>query len=171
MVVLREGWIVLLVAGVWSIVTGCGPGGAAAGPTSAASPGALVTASPLATRAVTTQARTAVAPASVPSAVPPAAPVSASPAPASQSNCTASPRNAVPGDGGDETITVRTTVGASVSLQVHYKTTTHPFSGVADSAGTMIITFSIGRPTPGYPVRVDVSTNSGGVCTTQFTPQ
>ena len=77
----------------------------------------------------------------------------------------------MPGDGGDETITVRTTVGASVSLQVHYKTTTHPFSGVADSAGTMIITFSIGWPTPGYPVRVDVSTNSGAVCTTQFTPQ
>jgi hypothetical protein len=67
----------------------------------------------------------------------------------------------MPGDGGDETITVRTTARASVNLKVHYKTTTHPFTGVADSTGTTIITFSIGRPTPGYPVRVDVSTSSG----------
>jgi hypothetical protein len=66
---------------------------------------------------------------------------------------------------------VHTTAGANVTLQVHYKTTTHPFNGVADSAGTVIIIFSIGRPTPGYPVRVDVSTSSGQTCATQFTPQ
>jgi hypothetical protein len=88
-----------------------------------------------------------------------------------QGNCTASPRDPTPGDGGEETITVHTTAGASVNLQVHYKTTTHPFSGVADSTGTAVITFSIGRPTRGYPVRVDVSTGSGQVCSTQFTPQ
>ncbi|MGH3766967.1 MAG: hypothetical protein ACRDTX_17735 [Pseudonocardiaceae bacterium] len=77
----------------------------------------------------------------------------------------------MPGDGGDETITVHTTARASANLQVRYKTTTHAFSGVADSAGTAIITFSIGRPTRGYPVRVDVSTSSGEICSTQFTPQ
>lgn len=76
----------------------------------------------------------------------------------------------MPGDGGDETITVHTTAGVGVNLQVRYKTTTHPFSGVADSAGTAVITFSIGRPTRGYPVRVDVSTSSGQICSTQFTP-
>lgn len=54
------------------------------------------------------------------------------------------------------------------NLRVHYKTTTHPSSGVADDTGTTITTSSIGRPTPGYPVRVDVSTSSGQVCTTQF---
>jgi hypothetical protein len=66
---------------------------------------------------------------------------------------------------------VHTTASASVTLQVHYKTTTHPFTGVADSTGTASITFSIGRPTPGYPVRVTVSTSSGQTCTTHFTPQ
>ncbi|MGB9281338.1 MAG: hypothetical protein WCB57_14835 [Pseudonocardiaceae bacterium] len=66
---------------------------------------------------------------------------------------------------------MHTTAGASVKLQVHYKTTTHSFSGLADSAGTAVITFSIGRPTPGYPIQVDVSTTSGQVCGTQFTPQ
>jgi hypothetical protein len=66
---------------------------------------------------------------------------------------------------------VHTTAGANVTLQAHYKTTTHPFSGVADNTRTAVITFSIGRPTPGYPVRVTVSTGSGQVCSTQFTPQ
>lgn len=95
----------------------------------------------------------------------------ASSAPATSGACTASPRDPTPGDGGDETITVHTTAGATVDLKVRYKTTTHPFSGVADNTGTAIITFSIGRPTPGYPVRVDVSTSSGQVCSTQFTPR
>jgi hypothetical protein len=91
--------------------------------------------------------------------------------PATSGACTASPRDSTPGDGGEQTVTVHTTAGATVSLEVHYKTSTHPFSGVADGAGTASVTFSIGRPTPGYPVRVDVSTSSGQVCSTQFTPQ
>jgi hypothetical protein len=88
-----------------------------------------------------------------------------------QESCTASPRTATPGDGGDETITVHTTAAAKVTLQVHYKTTTHSFSGIADNAGSAVVTFSIGRPTVGYPVRVDASTSSGQTCSTQFTPQ
>jgi hypothetical protein len=189
--VIPKGSIVLLVAGVWALVTGCGPSDTAAGPTPTASDSAPVATSPLATPTATTQAPTLVAPVRVPhaasarhaapvppapEAVPPAAPPSpasapATPAPVLQGNCIASPRDATPGDGGDETITVHTTAGATVKLQVHYKTKTHPFSGVADSAGTAVITFSIGRPTRGYPVRVDVSTSSGQVCGTQFTPQ
>ena len=111
------------------------------------------------------------APAPAPAAGSLVAPAPAPPARATSGACTASPRYPTPGDGGDETITVHTTAGATVSLKVHYKTTTHPFSGVADGTGTASITFSIGRPTPGYPVRVDVSTSSGQVCSTLFTPQ
>ena len=103
--------------------------------------------------------------------VPPAALAPVLPAPGIEGNCTASPRNTTPGDGGDETITVHTSARASVNLQVHYKTTTHSFSDIADSTGTAVITFSIGRPTPGYTVEVNVSTGSGQACSTQFTPQ
>jgi hypothetical protein len=184
--VIRKGSIVLLVAGVWALVTGCGPSDTAAGPTSTASASAPVALSPLATPAVPTPVPTLVAPVRVPHAAParhatpahaapppaesPPAPAPATPTPVLQGNCVASPRTATPGDGGDETITVHTTAGATVKLLVHYKTTTHPLSGVANNAGTAVITFSIGRPTRGYPVRVDVSTSSGQVCGTQFTP-
>jgi hypothetical protein len=66
---------------------------------------------------------------------------------------------------------VHTTRGADANLVVHYPTTTRAFTIVADSAGTAVITFSIGPSIPGSPVQVDVSTNSGQVCSTQFTPQ
>ncbi|MGH3843447.1 MAG: hypothetical protein ACRDS0_18685 [Pseudonocardiaceae bacterium] len=85
--------------------------------------------------------------------------------------CTASPRNATPSQGSDETITVHTTRGAVAYLAVHYPTTTRSFAIVADSAGTAVITFPTNRSTPGVPVQVDVTTNSGQVCRTQFTPQ
>ena len=58
-----------------------------------------------------------------------------------------------------------------MNLVVHYPTTTREFTIVADSAGEAVITFSISPSIPGSPVQVDVSTNSGQVCETQFTPQ
>ena len=92
-------------------------------------------------------------------------------APAPPTPCTASPRNATPAQGTNETITVHTTRGADVSLVVRYPTTTRSLTIVADSAGTAVVTFSISPAVPGYTVWVDVSTNSGQVCGTQFTPQ
>lgn len=86
-------------------------------------------------------------------------------------NCTALPRNATPSQSSNVTITVHTTRGAHANLIVHYPTAKRSFTIVADSAGTAVIAFPIGRSIPGSPVQVDVSTNSGQVCSTQFTPQ
>jgi hypothetical protein len=91
---------------------------------------------------------------------------------ATASSCTAQPADRTPGDGGKQSITVHTTAGAGVTLQVHYKTTTHTFGPLAaDKNGTATLVFSTGRPTRNYTVKVDVSTDSGQSCSTQFTPQ
>ena len=76
-----------------------------------------------------------------------------------------------PGDGGDQTVYVSSNVpSTTVSMTVHYKTTTHPFSFGTDGSGSASFTFSIGRPTPGYTVAVDVSVGTAN-CSTSFTPQ
>jgi len=90
---------------------------------------------------------------------------------ATSSSCRASVSDATPPRGGNETVTVTTTAGASVRTFVHYKTTTSEHDGVADGSGVTRITFSIGRPTAGYTVQVSVSTGSGQSCSTAFTPQ
>jgi hypothetical protein len=89
---------------------------------------------------------------------------------AGDDSCTAAARFPNPGDGGEQTITVRTTADASVTIAVHYKTTTHTFTAAADPGGLAALTFSMGRPTPGYTVMVDVLTDIGQSCGTQFTP-
>ena len=91
--------------------------------------------------------------------------------PPASGHCTASPRIATPNKSSDETITVHTTGGAQANLVVHYPTTTRAFTIIADSAGTAVITFPISPSTPGSPVQVDVTTNTGQACSTQFTPQ
>jgi len=155
--VIPESSTVLVIAGVCALVTGFGAGGTAA----------PVNTSALATSAAATQALTELAPVTLaPRTLP--GPASLRPPPPS---CTASPRDATPSQSSDETITVHTTRGAVVYLVVHYPTATRPFTLVADSAGTAVITFPINRSVPGSPVKVDVSTNSGQVCGTQFTPQ
>jgi len=104
-----------------------------------------------------------------PPAVAPAPPPTAVPRPAS--TCSASVEFPTPGDGGDQTVYVSSTVpNAPVSIAVHYKTTTHPFSAATDGAGNASLTFSIGRPTPGYPVSVTVTVGSAR-CSTSFTPR
>lgn len=133
----------LLTAGVCAVVTGFGAGG---------------TATPVNTSALAPQVPLeAAAPLPTPTAAP--------------TKCTASPRNATPSRSSNATIIVRTTRGANADLMVRYPTTTRSFTIVADSAGMAVITFPISRSVPGSPVRVDVSTNSGQICSTQFTPQ
>lgn len=155
--VIPESSTVLMIAGVYALVTGFGAGGTAA----------PVNTSALATSTATTQAPAEPAPVTLASQILPG-PAALRPPPPS---CTASPRDTTPSQGSDETITVHTTRGAVVYLAVHYPTATRPFTLVADSAGTAVITFPINRSVPGTPVKVDVSTNSGQVCGTQFTPQ
>jgi hypothetical protein len=57
-----------------------------------------------------------------------------------------------------------------VTIVVHYKTTDHTFTAATDGAGNASDTFSIGQPTIGYQVNVDVSAGSAH-CSTSFTPQ
>jgi hypothetical protein len=154
----------LLVVGVCATATGLGLGGNAAPvatPTSAIL--RVSTQAPAGESSDTMAFQTPPAPAAL-LTVPPA--LAAPPAP-----CTASPRNATPTRDTNETITVHTTRGADVNLVIHDPNTTRSFTIVADSAGTAVSTFSISPSVPGYPVRVDVSTNSGQVCSTQFTPR
>jgi len=104
--------------------------------------------------------------------VPPASPIPvAPPARAQPTGCAASMTNSTPGDGGSDTVVVHTTAGTSVATIEHYKTTDNEHDGTANGSGTATITFSIGRPTRGYPVAVDVTTGSGQSCSTEFTPQ
>lgn len=46
---------------------------------------------------------------------------------------------------------------AAINAVVHYKTTDHASEGNTDGSGSGSITFSIGRPTAGYTVMVDVT--------------
>ena len=157
---IRESSTVLLVAGVCAVVTGVGGG----------------TAAPVNTSAPAVSAVTAQAPAQATwnTPAPSTSPESAAllpAAPPAPGRCTASPRNATPSQSSNQTITVHTTRRADVNLAVHYPATTRAFTIVADSAGTAVITFPISPSIPGSLVRVDVSTNSGQVCDTQFTPR
>ncbi len=155
---------VLLVAGVCAVVTGFGADGNAA-PVNASAPATLAAITQVPPDAFPDTLAPQVLPG--PAVLLPEPPV----APGPPRRCTASPRNATPSHSGDETITVHTTRGANANLVVHYPTTTRSFTIVADSAGTAVVTFSISSSVPGTPVRVDVSTNSGQICSTQFTPQ
>jgi hypothetical protein len=102
----------------------------------------------------------------------PAPPVhTAAPPPPPASTCSASVKFPAPGTGGEQTVYVSSNVpNASVAIAVHYKTTTHPFTGSTNAAGTAAITFSIGRPTAGYRVNVGVTVGAAS-CSTSFTPQ
>lgn len=159
-----NGFTAMLIVGVCAAASGPGIGGNAT----------LATASALAISPVSAQAPAEAYPDRMVFQTPPVpAALLTAPfaAPASPMPCTASPRNATPVRGTYETITVHTTRGADVNLVVHYPATTRSLTIVADSAGTAVVTFSISPAVPGYPVWVDVSTNSGQVCGTQFTPQ
>lgn len=70
--------------------------------------------------------------------------------------------------GGREVVTATVTdsgkpvQGADVTLTVHYKSTTKTVTGTTDANGVTRITWSIGNPSKGYSVSVDVAANYGG---------
>ena len=79
--------------------------------------------------------------------------------------------NPAPGDGGTDTVDITSNVANSAdTIVAHYKTTDHTFTDRTSGAGTDDFTFSIGRPTVGYTVTVDVTIQSAS-CSTSFTPQ
>jgi hypothetical protein len=104
----------------------------------------------------------------------PPAPAPSKPARISGSlSCGASVSNAAPADYATVDIYVRTAPGASVTTIAHYKTTDHPKSATANSAGHATIAYYISRATPGYTVDVDVTVSAGSRssrCATSFTP-
>jgi hypothetical protein len=101
-----------------------------------------------------------------------APPAATTPPPATAASCSASMSNPTPGDGGSETLYVRSNVpNATVSLVVHYKTKNTSYSGATDPSGAGSVTFGIGRPTVGYTVIVDITVGQQAACSTAFTPQ
>jgi hypothetical protein len=88
-------------------------------------------------------------------------------------SCTASVSNPTPGQGGSETVSVTSSVpNAGVTVTAHYKTTDSTFTGQTDGTGNGSVTFSIGNPTSGFTVVVDVNVGGGqATCQTSFTPQ
>jgi hypothetical protein len=79
--------------------------------------------------------------------------------------------NPTPGDGGSETLNVSSNVpNTAGAVNVHYKTTTHPFALQTGPSGSAAVTFDIGHPTVGYQVEVDVAIGAAS-CSTSFTPQ
>ncbi|HET9732004.1 MAG TPA: cell wall-binding repeat-containing protein [Acidimicrobiales bacterium] len=85
--------------------------------------------------------------------------------------CSASMSDPTPGQGGSETLNVTSNVANTTgSAVVHYKTTNSTYPVTTDANGSGFTTFSIGHPTLGYQVRVDVTIGSAA-CSTSFTPQ
>jgi competence protein ComEC len=82
--------------------------------------------------------------------------------------------------GGSETLTATVTKsghpaqGVNVNIIVHYKSTTRTFSGTTDANGVSHITWSIGSPSKGFRVVIDVNASYDGLTAstqTSFTPQ
>jgi hypothetical protein len=138
--------------------------------TSTPVPAATATSAPTATPTLPPTTPPTAPPTALPATPGPTSPPPAVPPPPA-SACTASVKFPTPGDGGDETVFVSSNVpNAAVSIVAHYKTTDHSFATATDGSGNASDTFSIGRPTVGFTVRVDVSVGSAS-CGTSFTPQ
>jgi len=115
---------------------------------------------------------TAQASPSSPTTAAPATTVAAAQQPTASASCSASVSNPTPGDGGDETVSVTSNLPQTAgTVTAHYKTTSHQFQFTTDGIGRGQVTFSIGHPTVGYTVRVDVDLSGRATCSTQFTPQ
>ena len=101
----------------------------------------------------------------------PTTPPAPTPPPPPASSCAASMSNPTPGDGGNETVNITSNVPSTAgTINVHYKTTTHPFSFQTDASGNAQFTFDTGHPTVGFTVEVDVTVGAAS-CSTSFTPQ
>ncbi|MCU1460667.1 MAG: hypothetical protein JWO37_742 [Acidimicrobiales bacterium] len=102
--------------------------------------------------------------------VPP--PTQAPPPSPAAGTCTATMGNQTPGAGGSNSVTVHSNVANTPgTITMHYKTTDHPYSVATDGNGTAFLSFSMGRPTPGYTVTVDVDLSGKATCSTSFTPR
>ena len=88
--------------------------------------------------------------------------------------CVARMSDANPCQGGSETVIVDSHfAGKPFTVVAHYKSTNSTYSGSVDGNKHGEIQFSIGQPTAGYPVNVDVTVGTppdGEKCQTSFTP-
>ena len=107
-------------------------------------------------------------------------PVSSSPNPpptsssavASAGNISATVSDPSPSTRERETVTVHTgKPGANVTITAHYKSKDSVYSGTADGNGVATISFSVGSPSKGYTVKIDVDVQGGGHTQTSFTPK
>jgi hypothetical protein len=77
-----------------------------------------------------------------------------------------------------ETLTVKTTAPrTTVQVRIQYKSTSHVWSIVTGSTGSGTHRFDVGRPKPGFPVRISGTVQSaprgyatGATCSASFIP-
>jgi hypothetical protein len=88
--------------------------------------------------------------------------------------CVARMSDANPGQGGTETVIIDSHVASQpVKVTAHYKSTDSTYSGSLDSDKHAEVEFSIGKPTVGYTVVVEVTAGSESTsekCQSSFTP-
>jgi len=87
--------------------------------------------------------------------------------------CVAAVSSTFPAEYTTVDVYVRTAAGASVTSFNDKKTTEYQKAAVADGAGRAVVAYFISGATPGYMVRVDVTTTAAGrmsTCSTSFTP-
>lgn len=85
--------------------------------------------------------------------------------------CVARMSDPSPPQGGTETVIVDSHhASRAVKVAVHYKSKDSNFSGQTDGRGHAEVTFSIGKPTAGHTVVVDVDIDGAEACQASFTP-
>jgi hypothetical protein len=88
--------------------------------------------------------------------------------------CVARMKDANPGTGGTDTVIVDSHFASVPAVVVaHYKSTNSTYSGSIEANKHGEVEFSIGKPTAGYPVTVDVTVGGAPTtetCQTSFTP-
>ena len=89
--------------------------------------------------------------------------------------CVARMKDANPGLGGTDRVIVDSHFGGvPVVVIAHYKSTNSTYSGSINADKHGEVEFSIGKPTAGYPVTVDVTVRgatANETCQASFTPQ
>ncbi|HZN15373.1 MAG TPA: hypothetical protein VFB78_13970 [Acidimicrobiales bacterium] len=88
--------------------------------------------------------------------------------------CVARMKDPNPGTGGTDTALIDSHFGGvPVIVVAHYKSTDSTYSGSINANKHGEVEFSIGKPTAGYPVGVDVTVRGADAnekCQTSFTP-
>jgi hypothetical protein len=89
--------------------------------------------------------------------------------------CVARMKDPNPGIGGTDRVIVDAHFGGvPVIVVAHYKSTNSTYSGSINADKHGEVEFSIGKPTAGFPVTVDVTVRGAGAdekCQASFTPQ